>query len=154
VIAVVSSPEKAAVARGAGADVTINRHQDQVVEAVRAAAPDGVDRVIEVDFGANATIDAAVIKQDGIIAAYSSTSAPEPQVPYYPLQYRGALIRLVASFHIPPAARSRALADITLLLANGGLKPTIAATFPLDKIAAAHRLKESGTSVGNVIVMP
>ena len=101
-----------------------------------------------------AAIDAAVLKQDGIIAAYASTSVPEPKIPYYPLQHRGALVRLVTSFHFSRATRERALADINFMLANGTLRPTIGKILPLEEIAEAHRLKESGAIIGNVVVSP
>ncbi len=152
VIATVSSAEKAAVARAAGAAHTVDRHGEDVVAAVRALAPDGVERIVEVDFGANAEADAALIKPNGVIASYSSTSKPEPLLPYYPLQMKGATVRFVQGYLLPPAARRNAIVDINAMLSAGTLRPTIAATFPLEQIASAHRLLESGRAIGNVVV--
>ena len=152
VFATVSSPEKEAIARAAGAQHVINYRKESVVEAVRAVSPDGIDRIIEVDFGANAETDAALIKRNGVIASYSSTSKPEPVLPYYPLQFRGATLRFIQGYHLPQPARERALADINRLLASRELRPTVAARFALDDIAAAHALAESGKAIGNVVV--
>jgi NADPH2:quinone reductase len=152
VIATVSSPGKAAVARRAGASHTIDRHQQDVVAEVRRLAPDGVDRIIEIDFGANAQIDAQVLKLGGAIASYSSPSGPTPSIPYYPLQFTNARIRLTPIFSISAADSERGLADINYALSRDLLNPTIFQTLPFERIAEAHELVESGRAIGNVVV--
>jgi len=152
VVATISSPAKAELARRAGASATVDRHRENVVEAVRAFAPEGVDRIIEVDFGANAAIDAGVLRKGGILVSYSSPSAPEPSIPYYPLQFTAGLIRFVPIFLIDQASRRRGLADINWALSTGQLRPTIAAVRSFDEIAAAHEMVESGQVIGNVVL--
>jgi NADPH:quinone reductase-like Zn-dependent oxidoreductase len=39
-------------------------------------------------------------------------------------------------------------------LAEGQISPVIARTFPLDEAAAANALLESGTVIGNLILLP
>jgi NADPH:quinone reductase-like Zn-dependent oxidoreductase len=153
VIATVGSHEKAQLAKAAGASLVIDRHKEDVVAAVLAFARDGVHRIIEVDFGANAEADAKMIAVNGTISSYSSTSRPEPVLPYYPLQFRGTTLRFVQGYLLPDAARNRAIEDIGTMLAGGSLRPTIAASFPLDEIARAHELVESGRAMGNVVLM-
>ena len=58
VIATVSSPEKAALAEEAGADLVVNYRSPDAVDQVRAFGP--VDRIIEVALGANLELDLAV----------------------------------------------------------------------------------------------
>jgi len=152
VIATVSSPEKAAVAQMGGAHHVINYREEDVAAIVRGLCPDGVDRIVEVDFAANVDIDAAVIRQNGIIASYSSPSDREPVLPYYRLQFKGATVRFIQGYTLPPAAQARALGDIAEGAAAGWLRPTIARLFPLDEIAAAHELVGGGTAVGNVVL--
>ena len=48
VIATVSDDEKAALARAAGADDVVNYRREDAAERIRAEAPDGVDRIVEV----------------------------------------------------------------------------------------------------------
>jgi NADPH2:quinone reductase len=43
--------------------------------AIRALAPDGVDRIVEIDFSDNADLDAAVAKNQAVIAAYATRQA-------------------------------------------------------------------------------
>lgn len=152
VLATVSSAAKADVARRAGARHTILRHETDIAAAVRAIVPDGVDRIVEVDFGANAGIDAAALRRGGVIASYSSPSNPTPAIPYYPLQFTAGTLRFVPIFLIDESHRRRGLADINDALSREVLRPTIAATLDFDDIARAHELVESGRTIGNVVL--
>ncbi len=40
------------------------------------------------------------------------------------------------------------------LLAEGRISPVVARTFPLDEAAAANALLESGTVIGNLVLLP
>ncbi len=152
VIATVSSPAKAEIARRAGAEYVIDRHAVDVAEAVRDVAPGGVDRIVEVDFGANAAIDAAVLRRGGTIASYSSPSAPTPAIPYYPLQFTAGTLRFVPIFLIDRKHRERGLADINMALSRNILRPTVASVLPFNQIATAHEMVESGKTIGNVVL--
>lgn len=151
VIATVSGEAKAAHARAAGADHLIDRKREDVVARVKAIAGT-VDRIIEVDLGANLAIDVGLLAVNGTIASYSSTAVPEPAFPYYPLAFKGANLRLVQGYNLPAAARAGAIADINRWSAEGRLIHAVARRFPLDEIAAAHAWLESGRAIGNVVV--
>jgi NADPH2:quinone reductase len=153
VVATVGSDAKAALARASGANAVVNRRTEDVVRRVlELTAGQGVDRIVEVDFGANLERDAALIKPNGVIASYSSTARPEPVFPYYPLAYKGVTLRLVQAYILPQPARALAIADIGDGLRAGRLQHRIAGVFPLAETAAAHELQESGEAVGNVVV--
>jgi NADPH2:quinone reductase len=152
VIATVSSEAKAAIARAAGAAHVVNRRTEDVAKRVLDISPEGVDRLIEVDFGANVAIDAAVMKLNGKIASFSSTSVPEPVLPYYALQRKGITVQFVQAYILTASARERALSAINDMLAAGRLRPTIAARYPLAAIAEAHGVVERGEALGNVVL--
>jgi NADPH2:quinone reductase len=152
VIATVSSPEKARIARMGGAHHVINYRDEDVAATVRALRPDGVDRIVEVDFAANVEVDATIIRQNGTIASYSSPSNREPPLPYYQLQFKAATVRFIQGYTLPPAAQALALKEIAEGAAAGWLRPTLAGLFPLEEIAAAHELVGSGAAVGNVVL--
>jgi NADPH:quinone reductase-like Zn-dependent oxidoreductase len=152
VIATVSSDEKAERASAAGARHVINRTREDVGAAVFALCPEGVDRIVEVEFGLNVATDARIIKPNGTIASYSSPTVREPTLPYYALQRKGVTVRYVQGYILPPTARERSIAAINRLLEHGRLNPTVAARYPLEEIAAAHTLVESGRAIGNVVV--
>ena len=70
VITTVSGDDKAAAAKTAGADLVINYKTDDVIEAVNDFTKgDGVDRILEVEFGGNLSVSQRVIKNNGVIAS-------------------------------------------------------------------------------------
>lgn len=153
VIATVGSAAKAAHARAAGAQETVLYTQDDVVQRVlELTRGQGVDRIVEVDLGANLTVDAQLIKANGHIASYSSSSVPEPVFPYYALATKGVNLRLVQGFNLPAAARAAAIQDITRWCELGRLQHAIGAVFPLARIAQAHEAVEQRSVTGNVVL--
>lgn len=153
VLTTVSSEEKALAAREAGADHVLDYTAGEVAPRIdRLTGGRGVDRIVEVDFAANLELDAAVIRENGTIASYSSTSDPEPVLPYYALAFRGATARFVQAYLMPRADRDRAVRDVRRELAAGRLQVRVAAVHPLEEVAVAHEDVESGRAIGNVVV--
>jgi len=75
--------------------------------AIRAHAPHGVDRIIEVAFSDNIDLDAAVAKNQTVIAAYA-TRADRPGFPFWPMMFDNVTIRLLGSDDFPAAAKQQA----------------------------------------------
>jgi NADPH2:quinone reductase len=155
VIATASSPEKARHARDAGAAEVVDYRKEDVVQRVRdLTGGRGVERIVEVDFGANLATCAALIRENGVIAAYSSTAAPNPTLPYYAFAHKGATLRFIQGLLLAPEARRAAIGAIGTGLREGTLKATVARSFPLAEIANAHACLESGRAMGKVVVTP
>lgn len=152
VIATASTPDKQAAARNAGADHVIDYRRPDAATAILAVAPGGVDRIVDVAFGANLPLTSAVIATGGTIASYSSDAVPEPALPFYPLMRRGVTVRTVLVFVMPPPAIRAATDHVTRLLADGVLTHPIAARHRLDAIAAAHQDVETGRGIGKVLL--
>ncbi|MEM9012834.1 MAG: NADPH:quinone reductase [Pseudomonadota bacterium] len=152
VIGTAGTEARRAHAREAGAEVVLDRHTDIAAAVLEATDGAGVDRVIEVDFAANLATDIAVLKPNGWIAAYSSTSEPEPRLPYYALAFKGLNVRFVQGFNLPEEARRQGEAEIARLSAAGALNAAVGTHFPLDRIAEAHLAVEAGATVGNVVL--
>jgi NADPH:quinone reductase len=153
VIGTVSSDEAGDHVRKARADEVIDRKREDVAARVlQLTQGEGVERVIEVDFGANHALDIAVLKVNGTIASYSSSSAPNPVFPYYAFANKGANLRVIQGFAIPGTERRKGEAMIARLAAEGRLHAAIAKSFPLDRIAEAHLAVEAGGNLGNVVV--
>lgn len=152
VIGTVGNAQAADHLRGAGAERIIDRKREDVAARVMELTDGkGVDRIIEVDFGANLALDIAVLKPNGTIASYSSSSAPEPTLPYYAFAGKGANIRFIQGFRIPISHRLEGERLICALADAGKLQVAIGQTYPLSEIAAAHEHVERG-SVGNVVI--
>ncbi len=155
VIATVSSADKAAIARAAGADHTIDyAREDVAARVMEITGGSGVERIVEVDFGANVTVDGAVIAENGTVASYSSTRVREPVLPYYAFGLKGVRLHFVQGMNMPRTIREAGARTIVALLERGMLRPRIAERFPLREIAAAHECVEAGATVGNVVVEP
>jgi NADPH:quinone reductase-like Zn-dependent oxidoreductase len=153
VIATVSSDPKAVLARQSGADHVLDyRREDVAARVAEITGGEGVDLIVDVDFGANLEVDAACIKPNGRVACYSSTSNRTPTLPYYAFALKGCTLHLLQGARMPDRVQQDGARVIAGLLRRGHLRPQIAATFTLDATAAAHDLLESGTAVGNIVV--
>ncbi len=153
VITTVSNEKKAAFAKNAGADYILNYRTEDIVENIKNLTENqGVDRIVEVDFGGNLNISQDIIKLNGCIAAYASEGNPTPVLPFYKLMFKGVTLHLIIVYELPDKLRSQAIDDINQLLAAQALKHPIAATFSLDDIVTAHELVESNTAIGNVVL--
>lgn len=154
VIATVSSAAKAAHAREAGAEIVIDRKHEDVAARIREVTGDkGVARAIEVDFSGNIAWLPQVMADYGLVAIYGSSQREGP-VQFGPSILGNIGYRFFIVYNQPPAMRARAIASLTAMLQEKRLKHTIAATFPLAEIAAAHEAVENGKLIGNVVVMP
>ena len=151
VVTTVSSPEKAALAEKAGADLVVNYRSADAAPQVRAFAP-AVDRVIEVALGANLAFDLALARPGTTIVTYAAEAA-DPVLPVRACMTANVILRFVLLYGIAAAALDRAAADITAALAAGDLTGLPVRKFPLDAIAAAHQAAEAGP-VGKIIVVP
>lgn len=153
VIGTVSGASASAHVFSAGAFATIDRKgEDVAARVIELTDGRGVDRIVEVDFAANMTLDAAVLKPNCTVASYSSSSDPTPVLPYYAFQSKGANLRFIQGFAIPAAARREGEALLSRLAADGRLSIAIARTYPLAEIAQAHADVERGGNLGNIVV--
>lgn len=153
VVATVSGAEKAAHAKAAGADRIVNYKTEDVVQAVKGLTNgQGADRAVEVEFGGNLQTTLACLKTNGVIATYASSAVVEPKLPFYPMMFQGITLRMVLVYVLPEAARRQSIQDINQALVQGALVHGIAETYPLEKIADAHKAVESGKAIGNVVV--
>jgi NADPH2:quinone reductase len=155
VIATVSSEDKAALARAAGANEVVNYRSGDAATAIRQLCQGGVDCIVEVAPGANAGLDQAVIGQSGRIAAYASDQ------PVAEISVRGAMTNnlnynFVLLYTVPAEAKVAAISDIDGALRAGALRVGEEAglalhRFSLADTALAHAAVESGV-VGKVLI--
>ena len=151
VIATVSSDEKARVAWSAGADQVVNYKTEDLHEAVHQFADGGVDRVVEVDLAGNAGTYKDILRKDGLVVAYGS-STWNTQLPLSDWLVHGIGLNIFIVYELPPQARALALASSATVLADPDFRHLIAKRFSLADIVAAHEAVESGRLLGNVLV--
>jgi NADPH2:quinone reductase len=127
--------------------------QPDPAAAIRAHAPAGVDRIIEVAFSDNIDLDAAVAMNHTVIAAYA-TRQDRPDFPFWPMLFDNVTIRLLGSDDFPIAAKQQAAADLTAAARDGALSIAIAALLPLEHIALAHDRVDAGTRDRVLLAIP
>ena len=153
VVATVSSPEKGLAAKEAGADLVVNYKTDDVVEAVNDfTSGKGVDRIVEVEFGGNLSISEQIIKTNGVIAAYGSVAVGNPELPFYNLMFKNAVLKMYLIYIVPGEARMKIIEGLTKALSENALVHQIAKSFDLTETIQAHKTVEAGKLIGNPII--
>lgn len=149
VITTVSSDEKAELARAAGAHAVVNYREEDAAARIRAEAPDGVDRIVEVALDRNLALDKEVAGDNAAIAAYAEGGTAS--LAAGDLMSRNVVLRFVLVYTMPKPALRDAIEDVTAALADGALSELPAHRFELERIADAHDAVEGG-AVGKVLV--
>ena len=138
------------IASRAGADAVLFT-DERLVANVRELAPEGVQHIVEVAFGANIKTDVEVLAQGGSIATFAS-NAFTPEIPFWPLVFSNIRIFFIGSDDIPVEAKLEATQAINQALAAGWQGLDIAEQFSLDNIARAHEFVEHPTKSGRIIL--
>jgi NADPH2:quinone reductase len=150
VASTVSSPEKAQMARAAGADVVINYREPGASELVKSFAP-RMDRIIELALGANLELDLAVSGPGTLIVVYAAEPG-DPVLPTRRLMNANVTFRFVLLYSVPASELAEAVAWANGALVTGALSALPVHLFPLEEVAAAQDAVEHG-AVGKVLVV-
>jgi NADPH2:quinone reductase len=132
---------------------TVALDQDDPAAAIRAVAPNGVNRIIEVAMSDNADLDAAVVANGAVIAAYA-TRADRPHLPFWPLLFANVTVRLLGSDDFPAEAKRQAARDLTAAAAAGALEIDIADRYRLREIAKSHDHVDAGSRGRILVTLP
>lgn len=152
----------AQLARWAGAEVICtvrrSRHLDRVdrdlgpcvaldegdpASAIRAHAPGGVDRIVEVSLSDNADLDDAVVANGATIAAHA-TREDRTTIPFWTMLFANVTLRLLGSNDFPREAKQDAARDLTTAAAAHALSVEVSRRYPLAQIAEAHDRVDAG----------
>ena len=150
VITTVSSEAKA---KHSTADDWINYRNTDVANAVmEMTGGEGVDRIVEVDFGANQDTSLAVLKPGSTIAAYASAADMAPELQFYPFMFKNIRLHLLICYQLTGAARRSGEAQLTEWLEAGVLSHAVVPGGSLKDCAKAHDLVASGDKLGTVVL--
>ncbi len=153
VIATASNEEDATACRDAGAEAVVNHRAPDWGKAVLDLTEgQKIDRVIDVEFGANLLELLNCVRIGATIATYSSTEVPEPALPFRTMMFMDLTVRMVIVYAMPEEAKAQAVADTRRALTEGGLQHRIAQTLPFEQMAKAHEVIEEGSVRGCVVV--
>jgi NADPH:quinone reductase len=158
VIGTVSTEEKAALAREAGAhEVILYTRQDFVSETKRLTEGAGVHVVYDSVGRTTFAKSLDCLARRGTMVLYGQSSGPvdpiEPQI----LSQKGSLFLTRPSLPHYVATRAELIErayDLLAWVADGTLKVRIGREFPLAAAAEAHRELEARRTTGKVILIP
>lgn len=152
VIATVSSEKKGEIARSAGADHVINyRTEDLAARVAEATSGNGVRRVLEVDFAANAAGIPKLLGKCGTVVVYGSRGPEGTIAATWGIQNQPT-IRFIYMYELPVEAYVAAYADVERWIGEGKLKHLPVKTFTLERTGDAHELVEQGTGGVRAVV--
>ncbi|MFL6160022.1 MAG: zinc-binding dehydrogenase, partial [Marmoricola sp.] len=149
------STEKLELCRSLGADVAISYRDEDFVEIVRAAG--GADVVLD-NMGAK-YLDQNVraLATEGRLVVIGMQGGTRGELDLAALlAKRGAVI--ATSLRARPAAEKAAICQAVTehvwpLVESGAVRAMVQAEFPLDAVAEAHTLMESGDHTGKILLL-
>ncbi|MFF9662726.1 NADPH:quinone oxidoreductase family protein [Streptomyces althioticus] len=158
VIGVAGGADKAAVARGLGCDVVIDRREQDVVAAVKEATGGrGADVIFDPVGGGAYTQSAKTVAFEGriVIVGFASGTIPSPGLNH-------ALIKNYAILGLHwglyntrnPELVRHCHEQLTDLAAKGAIKPLVSRRVPLAGAADAVQRVADGVTTGRVTVLP
>lgn len=158
VIGTVSTPQKAELAKQAGADsVILYGDQDFEAESCQLTAGRGVDVVY--DSVGKTTFDKSLrsLRPRGMLVLYGQSSGAVGPLDPQTLAARGSLFLTRPTMGHYVATREELLSratDVFGWIKEGKLNVRIDRTFPLAEVAEAHRALESRATTGKLVLIP
>jgi NADPH2:quinone reductase len=158
VFGLVSSEEKAALARGAGADEVILYTQEDFARRARELTGGrGVDVVYD-SVGKTTweqTLDS--LRPRGYAVFFGNASGPVPAIEPLALSTRGSLFMTRPTlwhYIATPEELAWRAGDLFAWIAAGELSVRVDREFPLENVADAHRAIEGRQTTGKVLIVP
>lgn len=154
VIATDSPAERCAFCRELGADIVIDYREEDFVPRVREAG--GANVILDIVGGPNIAANLKAAAPDGRIIQLAFAKGSRVEIDLLPvmlkrLTYRGSTLR-----SRPADYKARVAADLSQhiwpLLEAGRIRPVVNAVFPLEAAAEAHRLMETATHRGKIVL--
>jgi NADPH:quinone reductase len=157
VLGTVSTKEKAAIARAAGADeIIFYRDQDFVAETLRLTQNKGVDLIIDGVGKSTFPGDLQATRVCGHIVLFGSASGPAEPIAPNSLQARSLSVSGGSLANYIPTRKEMMLRASSVLegMREGWLKFRIGDVLPLAKASEAHRRLEQRETTGKVLLAP
>lgn len=140
------SDEKLEQARHWGADVAVNHHSGDVVEAVKEATGKGVDIVVETVGEATWARSLAAVAPAGRVVVCGATSGPNPPAALHRFWWKQLTV-----YGSTMGARADFLGAYELVR-TGRARVHVDRVFPLAETRAAHERLEAGAQLGKIVL--
>jgi putative PIG3 family NAD(P)H quinone oxidoreductase len=157
VLATAGSDDKCEAARKLGAAVAFNyRTTDWVAEARQATNGRGVDVILDIVGGEYIAKNLDLLAVEGRLLQIAFLKTAKAEIDFSIMMRKRATITGSTLRPRPPAEKGAIARELRQhvwpLLEQGVVAPVIHEVFPLERAADAHRLMESSTHVGKLIL--
>lgn len=159
VLATAGSEAKAEACRQLGAEGVILYKTQRVADALKQAAPDGVNVWWETTREPDFDLAIGALARRGRMIVMAGREA-RPAFPVGPFYVKDCSLHGLVMFMATPEEQRACATDINRWLAEGRLRARIDRVLPLSETAAAHRLQEestlhqSGALAGKIVLKP
>jgi putative PIG3 family NAD(P)H quinone oxidoreductase len=153
----VGSDEKAAFCREFGATAAINyRTHDFAEEVSRLTGGQGVDVVLDMVGAPYFQRNLAVLRKDGRLVSIAYLNGSRGEVDLMPIMLKrltvtGSTMRPRSDTE-KAAIRDALLREVWPAIEHGNIHTHVERIFPLEEVAAAHRLMEGSTHIGKLVL--
>jgi putative PIG3 family NAD(P)H quinone oxidoreductase len=157
VICTVGAADKAARCHELGADVTVNYKEQDFVEVARAATDGrGADVVLDIVGAGYLARNVDVLAADGRLVVIGLQGGATAEIDLNALLRKGAAVH-ATSLRARPREQKAAIcaavvAQLWPLISSGRVQPVVHATYPMDRVADAHRAVAASEHVGKVLL--
>jgi NADPH:quinone reductase-like Zn-dependent oxidoreductase len=147
VFATASTPEKLALAKDLGADVTIDYAREDFVARIRQeTGKRGVDVVVDY-IGKDTWVKSLrCLSRGGRLVTCGATTGYNPEE-----DLRHIFFRQLEVIGSTMGSRNELMAPLTLILA-GRMRPVVGGVFALQDTAQAHRAMEERRTMGKIVI--
>lgn len=158
VLATAGSDDKCAFMRGLGADHVFNyRSQDWVAEGKRVTDGRGANVILDIVGGDYIARNLDLLSLEGRLVQIAFLKSAKAEIDFSILMRKRCTITGSTLRPRTPAEKGAiakaVFTHVWPLLERGTVKPIIHTTFPLAQAAEAHRLMESSTHLGKIILV-
>ncbi|WP_340108113.1 NAD(P)H-quinone oxidoreductase [Pikeienuella sp. HZG-20] len=157
VFTTVGGADKAKICRDLGAEIAVNYKEQDFVEVLKEATGGrGVDLTLDMVGGEYIARNMKLAADQGRIVQIAFLKGAEVKLNFSPVMRKrltltGSTLRPRSDTEKAAIAASL-LSKVWPLIEAGRVKPVMAARFPLEEAAAAHRLMEGSTHIGKIVL--
>ncbi|MFT7186262.1 MAG: NADPH2:quinone reductase [Pseudohongiellaceae bacterium] len=157
VFTTVGSTEKCNATLALGAEIAINYHEADYLEALKKATNgEGIDVILDMVGGDYIQKNLKLAAVEGRIINIAYLQGPVAKVNFLPVMLKrltlsGSTLR-PQSAEIKAQIAQQLIKHIWPFYADKSIKPVISAVFPLNKASDAHRLMETNQHIGKIVL--
>jgi len=150
--------EKCAACRKLGAEIAVNYREDDFVQVLKEATDgQGVDVILDMVGGEYVGRNLNLAATDGRVVNIAFQKGSRVEIDLMQLLMKRLTLTGSALRPRTPEAKAEIAAkleaEIWPLIESDRIRPVMAATFPLEKAADAHRLMEQGSHIGKIVLI-